>query len=152
VGGGREAAHIVAQFSHDLLGAPSSDAGDGVESFNGLGERARLLFDAGIEQRDLSVEELHVIEQTLQQEDVMVRNTTPQRLPQLCRLFPQEAARQVGESLGIAFAGDQGLEHRPAGGAENITRHIAQLESIVKTRPSGSGCPPRVPRPHDIIA
>jgi hypothetical protein len=38
VGGGREATHIIAESSHDLLGAPPGDAGDGIESFQGRGE------------------------------------------------------------------------------------------------------------------
>jgi hypothetical protein len=55
VGGRRKPAHIVAEFGQDLLGTAPADARDGVEPLEGWGQRARLLFDPGLEAGDLLV-------------------------------------------------------------------------------------------------
>jgi hypothetical protein len=63
------------------------------------GEGPRLGLDAGIEERDLLVQELDVAEQTLEHERVVVGDAADQRLPQLHRLLPQESPRQYGQVL-----------------------------------------------------
>src|SRR5262245_35427731 len=104
-----KAAHVIAQFGHDLLGTAPPHAGNRVEALEGPRERPRLGLDADIEPRDLLVEELDVAQEFLQHEGVVVGHAAHERLPQLGLLLPQEALGQVGERLGVALSGDERL-------------------------------------------
>jgi hypothetical protein len=91
-----------------------------VEPLHRPGEGPRLGLDAGIEERDLLVQQLDVAQQPLEHERVVVGDAPDQRLPQLRLLLAQDSPRQCGQVLGIAFPRDERLEHRPPGGAEHI--------------------------------
>src|SRR6516165_10738941 len=66
VGRRREAAQVVAEFGEDLLGTAAGDTGDGIEPLQRRSEGPRLGLDAGIEARDLLVQELDVAQQSLE--------------------------------------------------------------------------------------
>jgi hypothetical protein len=59
---------------------------------------------------------------------VVVGDATDQRLAQLRLLLPQESPREGGEFLGVAFPGDERLQHRPPGGAKHIRGDVAELD------------------------
>jgi hypothetical protein len=61
-----------------LLAAAPGHAGDGVKAFERRGKRAHLGLDAGIELRDLLVQELDVGQEPLPHEAVVVGDAAPQ--------------------------------------------------------------------------
>src|SRR4051794_26788606 len=54
-----------------------------------------------------------------------------QRLGQGTDLDAQPAPGQLGQRRRVAFAGDQRLEHRPPGLAEDVTGHHGELDAGV---------------------
>ena len=62
---------------------------------------------------------------------VMGGEAPGERLLERGDLFAQLALGQLGQHLGIAGAGDQGLEHRPPRGAEHVGGHERQLHARV---------------------
>jgi hypothetical protein len=55
------------------------------------------------------------------QQRVVVAEAASQRLAQLGELLAKLALGQLGQDFGVAFAGDQGLQHRPARDAQDVS-------------------------------
>jgi MFS transporter, DHA2 family, multidrug resistance protein len=53
----------------------------------------------------------------------LVAEAAPQRLAQLRQLGAQPTTGQLGQHLGVAFAGDQRAQHRPARDAQDVSGH-----------------------------
>ena len=109
--GGGEPGHVDADLGDDRLGGPLADPGDGVELVTGLAERGLThLVDLAVElasSRDGGLEVVGVVQAQPDQQGVVVPEPAPQRLAQLGDLLAQHALGQLGEHLGVAFAGDQ---------------------------------------------
>ena len=55
------------------------------------------------------------------QQPVVVADAASQRLAQLGELLAKLALGQLGKDLGVAFAGDQSAQHRPARDAQDVS-------------------------------
>jgi hypothetical protein len=62
-----------------------------------------------------------VVKRQPDQQPMMLAEAAPQGLAQLGELLAQLALGQLGKDLGVAFAGDQGLEDRPARHAQHVS-------------------------------
>jgi hypothetical protein len=135
--------HVGADLGEDAFSGAPAHAGDRGESVTGSGEReaglAGVLGDQGldalVEAGDRRVEVIGVLQAEPDEQGVVSRvvgaEATAQRLAQRRDLLAQRAAGQLGQHLGVAFAGDEGLEHGPAGGAEHVGGDRVQLDSGV---------------------
>src|SRR3954471_12729152 len=136
VGSGREAGHVGADLGEDALGGPLADSGDGVEPVTGLGERdaglagvlGEQIVDVLVQLRDRALQVGEVVQAEPDQQGVVVTEAAAQCLAQLGELLAQQALGQLGEDVGVAFAGDQGGQHRPSGDAEHLGGDRAQLD------------------------
>src|SRR5436305_880964 len=136
VGSGRKAGHVGADLGEDALGGPLADRGDGVEPVTGLGERdaglagvlGEQIVDALVQPRDRALQVGEVVQAEPDQQGVVVTEAAAQCLAQLGELLAQQALGQLGEDVGVALAGDQGGQHRPAGDAEHLGGDRAQLD------------------------
>ncbi len=72
-------------------------------------------------------------EQPLQPEGVVVGDVAPQGLPQLRVLPPQGPLRERREAVRVALSGDEGVEHRPPGSAQDVGGHVAELTLAVSS-------------------
>jgi hypothetical protein len=68
------------------------------------------------------------VQMDLGQERVMLVEPPVQRLGQLGDLVPQPTLGQIREHHGLAFAGDQRVNHRPARHAEDVGSDGRQLD------------------------
>jgi hypothetical protein len=62
-----------------------------------------------------------VVKRQPDQQRVMLAEAAAQRLAQLGELLAQLAPGQLRQRLGVALAGDQGLEDRPARDAQHVS-------------------------------
>jgi hypothetical protein len=66
-------------------------------------------------------------EQLADEQAVVEAEAAGQRLLELGELGGQAALGQLGQDHGVAHAGDQGLQHRPATAAQDVAGHPRQL-------------------------
>ena len=62
------------------------------------------------------------------QQGVVVPEPAPQGLAQLGDLLAQLPFGHLGEHLGVAFAGDESVQHQPAGDAQHVRGDRVQLD------------------------
>src|SRR3954451_23356881 len=142
VSGGREPGHLDADLGEDALGGPIADSGNGVQPVTGLGERDAGLAGRGGEQGvdalvqfgDRALQMLDVLQRQPDQQRVVLAEPAAQRLTQRRGLGAKLPAGQLDQHLGVAFAGDQGGEHGPAGDAEDVGGDRVQLDARVLQR------------------
>jgi hypothetical protein len=94
-------------------------------------ERGDHLVDAAIQGGDGAFQMLQVGKGQPDQQPMVLAEAAPQRLAQLGELLAQLALGQLGQDLGVAFAGDQGLQHRPARDAQDVSGDRVQLDAGV---------------------
>jgi hypothetical protein len=90
------------------------------EPVTGHRERGDHLVHAGIQAGDRGLQVLQVVKRQPDQQGVVVAEAAAQRLTQLGKLLAQLALGQLRQRLGVALAGDQGLEDRPARHAQHV--------------------------------
>jgi hypothetical protein len=128
VPGGREDAHVGTDLGDDdLCGAPLN-AGDAAQQLNGCRERGDAFLDRVGEPVDLCIEEVQVGEDRADQQRVQVVEATLQRLAQRGELLAQAALGQLGKNVGLGGAGHERVEHRPAGGAQQVGGDAVELD------------------------
>jgi hypothetical protein len=120
VAGGREDRHVHADLGDDRLGGAFADPGDGVQPVTGRGERGDHLVHARVEADDRALQVLQVVKGQPDQQRMMLAEATPQGLTQLGELGAQPAPGQLRQDLGVAFAGDQSAQHRPARDTQDV--------------------------------
>jgi hypothetical protein len=91
------------------------------EPVTGRGERGDHLVDAAVQGGDGAFQMLQVVKGQPDQQRVVVAEAASQRLAQLGELLAKLALGQLGQDLGVAFAGDQGRQHRPARDAQDVS-------------------------------
>src|SRR5437867_9748750 len=94
---GGELLHVRPDLSDEVLRRPLLDPRDGHQSLDGFLERARHLIDPFVEPCDLRIEEFKVIEQSLEEESVVVPDATMQRNSQIRDLAAQAPESQFGK-------------------------------------------------------
>jgi hypothetical protein len=104
----------------DALGGALADPSDGVQPVTGHRERGDHLVDAAVQGGDGAFQVLQVVKRQPDQQRVVVAEAAAQRLAQLGELLGQLALGQLRQDLGVAFAGDQGLEDRPARDTQHV--------------------------------
>ena len=129
--GGRKDRHVDADLGDDALGRAFADPSDGVQPVTGRGERGDHLVHTGVEAGDRGLQVLQVPKRQPDQQRMMLPEAAPQGLAQLGKLLAQLALGQLGQDLGVAFAGDQGLEHGPARDAQDVGGDRVQLDASV---------------------
>src|SRR5712691_6568461 len=77
---------------------------------------------------NLLFEKLKVVEQTPQQERVMIGEASDEYLRKCSAFVAQPALRQVRQGHRVAFARHERLEHGASRCAEHIRRDVAQLD------------------------
>jgi hypothetical protein len=97
----------------------------------GRGERGDHLVDAAVQGGDGAFQMLQVVKGQPDQQPMMLAEAAPQRLAQLGELLAQLALGQLRQRLGVALAGDQGLQHRPARDAQDVSGDRVQLDAGV---------------------
>jgi hypothetical protein len=90
------------------------------EPVTGHRERGDHLVDAAIQGGDGAFQMLQVGKGQPDQQRMVLAEAAPQRLAQLGELLAQLALGQLRQDLPVAFAGDQGLQHRPARDAQDV--------------------------------
>jgi hypothetical protein len=155
-GRGSELGHLEADLGDDHLGGVGADAGDLVEAGDGRERRRSLparspacggdvidggclrrgdpgdqLVDPEGERLDLRAQGVDLIEQHLGELCVVGVEAAGQGLHERGVLHAHAPARETREQLGVALACDQGLDHRPAGDAEDVGRHARELDQGV---------------------
>jgi hypothetical protein len=101
------------------------------EPVTGRGERGDHLVDAAVQGGDGAFQMLQVVKGQPDQQRVVVAEAASQRLAQLGELLAKLALGQLGQDLGVAFAGDQGRQHRPARDAQDVSGDRVQLDAGV---------------------
>ena len=126
--GGRKAAHVATDLGQDDARAQYIDAGNGGQELDhgakGLDVSVNLLSDVA----DRRVKGVDLLQMQAQQETVMPGDAAAQRFAQRLRRGLDPAMRQLRQPLGIALAGDQRLDHRPAGQTHDIRDHRVELD------------------------
>jgi hypothetical protein len=72
-----------------------------------------------------------VVKRQPDQQGVVVAEAAAQRLTQLGKLLAQLALGQLRQRLGVALAGDQGRQHRPARHTQHVSGDRVQLDASV---------------------
>jgi hypothetical protein len=104
------------------------------EPVGGHRERGDHLVDAAIQGGDGAFQVLQVVKRQPDQQRVVVAEAASQRLAQLGELLAQLAPGQLRQRLGVALAGHQGREDRPARDAQHVSGHRVQLDASVLQR------------------
>jgi hypothetical protein len=91
------------------------------EPVTGHRERGHHLVDAAVQGGDGAFQMLQVVKGQPDQQPMVLAEAAPQRLAQLGELLAQLALGQLRQDLGVAFAGDQGRQHRPARDAQDVS-------------------------------
>jgi hypothetical protein len=84
-------------------------------------ERGDHLVDAAVQGGDGAFQLLQVVKGQPDQQPMVLAEAAPQRLAQLGELLAQLALGQLRQDLGVALAGDQGRQHRPARDAQDVS-------------------------------
>jgi hypothetical protein len=98
------------------------------EPVGGHGERGDHRIDAAVEGGDRL---LQVVKGQPDQQPMMLAEAAPQGSGAAGELGPQAALGQLGQHAWVAFASDQGPEHRPARDAEDVGGHRVQFAAGV---------------------
>src|SRR4029077_914119 len=128
VAGGGEAGHVGADLGEQVLGGGDADAGDLIELGDLGGVRGDGLADPGGEGIDLGGERVDPGQHHAQHERVVIGEVPGERLLQDARLGAYVPAGQGGQLVRVGLPGDEGVQHGPAGLAEDVADHHRQLD------------------------
>ena len=125
---GGEAAHVGADLGDDDARAQVADPRDGGQQpdrdAKGFDVVVHLLVDPG----DGGVQGIDLLEMQAQQKAMMPRHPATQRFAQHLGRCLDPPVGERRQSIGIGLAADQGLDHRPAGQADDIGDHRIELD------------------------
>jgi hypothetical protein len=124
---GGEAAHVGADLGQHGLGGAPLHARDRAEQFDRARERGELGLDLVGKQLDLLVEEVEVGKDRGHDQRMLGVEAADQRLALRRDLLAQLALRQLGQHVRVGGAGDERVQHRPAGGAEDVAGDAVEL-------------------------
>lgn len=128
VGRRREAGDVVADLREDHLGGPRAHARDGHQEFDAAAKGRDLCVDPLIQPFLHGGAGVDTVEHRPGQERVVGGEVAGQCLDQGVGLAAHGALGQVRQDAWVAFAGDEGLQHRPAGNAQNVGDRDGQLD------------------------
>ena len=145
--GGREAAHVAADFGKDDTSAQFVDPGNGGQQVDGGAKGLDVSVDLSIDVADRRVDGVDLLQMEAQQKAVMPGDAAAQRFAELLGRRLDPAMRQLGQLLGIAFTvglqptgltrGDQGFDHPPAGQAHDIGDDRVELDVVERLVSAG---------------
>ena len=125
---GVEHAHVGAGLGDDDIGDRDGDARDRDQHVPGGTKGHHRVFDPGGEPVDHPGLRVDLDQVLADQERVMLGEPALQRVDQLRDLVPQRALRELGERLGVAFPGDQRVQHRPRRRAGQCRRDRGEFD------------------------
>jgi len=148
--GGRESVHVDTGVGNDHVCDQGADPGDGADEFaEPLKRLDHHLDPLGqlVDRRGVPVDQIQV---HACEERVVLVEPAVKRLSELGDLRPQPPLGQLRQRGGIAVAGDERLQHRPTGDAQDVGGDRGQLDSRIlqelfqplrfpRTFPSDSG-------------
>ena len=132
--GGREPAHVMADFGQDDAGTQLVDAGDrGQERYRGA-KGFDIGVDLPIDLVDRRIKGVDLLKMQPQQEAVMPGNPAPQRRLQFVWCGFDPPVSQSRQSSGLGFTGDQRFDHAPAGQTDDVGDRPLELDIGVLQR------------------
>jgi hypothetical protein len=120
VSGGREAAHVAADFGEDDASTQLVDAGNGGQQLDRGSKGLDLSVDLLIDLSDGSVNRVDMLEEKAQHEPMMVGHPTAQRCLQVGRAGFDPPVGQRRQSIRVGFAGDQRFDHPTTRQADDV--------------------------------
>ena len=126
--GGGEPGHVRAGLGDDHIGGQGADPGDGADQLPEALKRLDHHLDPGGELADGLGVPVDQVQVHPGQEGVVLAETAVQGLGQLGDLRPQPTLGQIGQPGRVPIAGDQRLDHRPPGHAQDVGGHRGQLD------------------------
>jgi hypothetical protein len=123
-----EAGHVGADLGERVLGGGDADAGDLIELGDLGGVRGDGLADPGGEGIDLGGGRVDPGQHHARHEGVVIGEVPGQRLLQDAGLGAHVLAGQASQLVRVALPADQGGEHVPAGGAEDVADYRGQFD------------------------
>ena len=115
------------RLGEDDLRGGDADAGDLIQLRYLPGVRGDGLLDPGGERSDLGGERVDAVEHHAQQESVVIGEVPGERLLQDTHLGAHLLAGQVRERVRVALPGDEGGQHVPARGPEDVGDHRGEF-------------------------
>jgi hypothetical protein len=132
--GGREAAHIMADFGENDARAQRIDAGNGGQELDRGAKGLDQSVDLRIDLVDRRVDGVDLLQMQAQQEAVMPGDAAAQRCLQVGWAGFDPPVGQCRQSIGVGFAGDQGFDHPATGQAQNVRDDRVELDVGVLQR------------------
>ena len=132
--GGREAAHVAADFGEDDASTQLADAGNGGQELDRGAKGLDLSVDLQIDLSDGSVNRVDMLEEKAQHEPMMVGYPAAQRCLQFGRAGFDPPVGQCRQSIRVGFAGDQRFDHATAGQAHDVGDDRVELDVGVLQR------------------
>ena len=126
--GGREAAHVAADFGEDDASTQFVDAGNGSQELDRGSKGLDLSVDLLIDLSNGSVNRVDMLEEKAQHEPMMVGHPTAQRCLQFGRAGFDPPVGQCRQSIRVGFAGDQRFDHPTAGQADDVGDDRVELD------------------------
>jgi hypothetical protein len=119
------------RLGDDHLGGAGVDTVEGVEQLDVVAVGGQLGVDAGVQVGEQGADRVEVGQDHPGEEGVVLGEAPGQRLGQGTDRDPQPAPGQLGQDPRVAFAGDQRLEHRRPGLAEDVAGHHREFDAGV---------------------
>src|ERR671930_200215 len=124
-----EMAHVDADLGDEDVSGGLPDAADGGQAGEGGTKGGERVLQARLEFPHRGVEGIDLAQVQGEHEAVVRGDAAVQGLDEFgARGFEAATVGEVGESLGIGLAGDEGVEEAAAGHAEDIGEHAGELE------------------------
>src|SRR3954466_7701776 len=127
VAGGREAAHVDADLGDDDLRGQVTEAGDRAQQPDRLTKRVEIAVHLLVDLGNGDLQGIDLTQVQAQQEAVALGDTAGQGAPQPLGRGPYAPPHEAEQRVGVAFAGDQGLDDSAAGFAHDLGQHRAEL-------------------------
>ena len=124
----REPAHVDADFGDDDVSAEILDAWDRHQELNCGAKGPDVRLHLRVDRRHGGIESIDLIEMKAQQEAMVLGHAAAKRLAELLRRCLYPPIRKAGQFRGVAFAGNQCLDHRAAAHAHEVGDHRVQLD------------------------
>ena len=129
---GGEALHVEADLGEDHVSNHVTDARHRGQQPGEIADRLQGFSHVAIHLLERRLQGIDQSQMQFEEGTVMRRDTTAQRLDQRCFLLAGGPHRELGEPLGMVFAGDDRLEH----GASALTQHVGQHTSKLQVASS----------------
>jgi len=117
-------AHVDADLRQDDLGADFADPRDGAQLLDGVTKGGESCIDLPIDRGDAGIEHVDLLQMEIEQKAMVPLDASAQGFAQACLRRPDLGMRERGQLGRVGLAGDQRLDHRPAGRLSAILRDI----------------------------